>query len=416
MATSADNKGNSAHMAVGDTGTGAASAGKGAQVYASAASAPIITDATPDVAAPVVTVAPALSYVSDRTTLINWSTDEPADALVRYWADGSTERQQVNRASLALDHQLAFNELQPGTLYHVEVESTDVSGNRLTISGISFMTDDGADNDPPAFSVSPTLENYAPGKVRLAFSTDEPVQAQVYFGPTAVTRDWQQSSDRFATTHTIDIVSLLPESGYFFGIDIIDPAGNRSSSAVLELAGAVSGPAPLRGIAPLPDLNANGFDEVAAVLSGSNQVQVRDGQTDEWLASHAFGTDPVLDLAVLPDLDGSGRPEIAVLQQQATGQVRVQLRDSLSGNVVRNLYFGANYSATAMRMLDDYNANGAPEIAVMGSDATDGIRVQVQDAGTVAILDNVFLGNQGFGKDFVAVLTPAAIACRSSAS
>jgi hypothetical protein len=39
----------------------------------------------------------------------------------------------------------------------------------------------------------------------------------------------------------------------------------------------------------------------------------------------------------------------------------------------------------------------------MGSDSTDAIRVQVQDAVTGNFLDNVFLGNQGIGKDFVAV-------------
>jgi hypothetical protein len=403
VVTSADQHGNSAQMDVGDTGTGAASAGKGSQVYAFAASVPILTDAAPDVAAPTVTVAPTLSYVSDRTALINWSTDEPADALIRYWADGNTEHQQVNRSSLALDHQLAFNELQPGTLYHVEIESRDVSGNRLTVTDISFMSDNAADTHPPAFSVMPVLENHAPGKVRITFSSDEPVQAQAYFGPTVTTRDWQQSQDAFATSHVIEIVSLSPESAYFFSIDIIDPAGNRFSSAVLELDGAISGPAPLRGIATLPDLNGNGYTETAVVMGVSNEVQVRDAQTDALLASHGFGTDPILQMAILPDLDSSGRAEIAVLQQQASGQVRVQIRDSLSGNVVRNLFFGANYSATSMQVLDDYNANGASEIAVMGSDDTDAIRVQVQDSGTGTILDNVFLGNQGIGKDFVAV-------------
>jgi hypothetical protein len=39
----------------------------------------------------------------------------------------------------------------------------------------------------------------------------------------------------------------------------------------------------------------------------------------------------------------------------------------------------------------------------MGSDVTDAIRVQVKDADTGTTLDNVFLGNQGIGRDFVAV-------------
>ena len=154
----------------------------------------------------------------------------------------------------------------------------------------------------------------------------------------------------------------------------------------------------------LPDVNGNGIPDVAALISGSaDRIEIRDGSTDVLISSIDFGVDTVIQVEVLPDLNSSGRAEIAALQQQSSGQVRVQIRDSLSGNVVRNLYYGATYSATAMRVIDDYNGNGAPEIAVMGSDATDAIRVQVQDAGTGAILDNVFLGNQGFGKDFVAV-------------
>jgi Tol biopolymer transport system component len=150
----------------------------------------------------------------------------------------------------------------------------------------------------------------------------------------------------------------------------------------------------------LPDVNGNGIPDVAALVPGStNRVEVRDGSTDTLISSIDFGADSVVQMESLPDLNSSGRPEIAVLQQQASGQVRVQIRDSLSGNVVRNLFYGNQYTATAMHVLDDYNASGSPEIAVMGSDDTDAIRVQVQDAGSGAILDNVFLGNQGLGKE-----------------
>jgi hypothetical protein len=161
---------------------------------------------------------------------------------------------------------------------------------------------------------------------------------------------------------------------------------------------------PFSALAYLPDINANDSPEMALLVPGaSNHVHIRDGSTDELIGDIDFGTDPVYAMTVLADLNASGGPEIAVLNQQPSGQVRVQIRDSVTGTLVRNLWYGMLYAPVSMRALPDYDSSGYPEIAVMGSDSTDAIRVQVQDAVTGNFLDNVFLGNQGIGKDFVAV-------------
>ena len=235
VVTSADQHGNSAQMDVGDTLTGAASVGKGSQIYAYAASVPILTDAAPDLDAPITTVAPVLSYLSDSVAIINWSTDELADALVRYWADGSSDIQQVGRSSLAADHQLTFNELTASTLYHVELISDDVSGNRLTVSGVNFTTAASVDTSAPSFVAAPVIDNFLPGKVRLNFTTDEMTQVQVRHGPSTGLMDWQSGEERFSTMHSVDVVSLDPGLSYSFEVDIIDPAGNRTTSFLLAL-------------------------------------------------------------------------------------------------------------------------------------------------------------------------------------
>jgi hypothetical protein len=215
---------------------------------------------------------------------------------------------------------------------------------------------------------------------------------------------WFEGGSQIAT-------GVSPEVDLSVGVHVIvlrvtdnDGATDEDSVQVEVVAAPPPAtPQSRKSILSVGDVDGNGYPDMAALLSGNNQVHIRDAQTDELTTSHEFGSDPVLDLVVLPDIDNSGRAEIAVLQQQSSGQVRVQIRDSLSGNVVRNLFYGANYTATSMQVVGDYNGNGFPEIAVMGSDANDAIRVQVQDAATGTILDNVFLGNQGFGKDFVAV-------------
>jgi len=154
----------------------------------------------------------------------------------------------------------------------------------------------------------------------------------------------------------------------------------------------------------LADLNSNGSPEVAVLVRGSAHVHIRDGSTDELISDIDFGADDALQMTVLPDLDASGDPEIAVLNEQASGQVRVQIRDSVTGGIVSNLWYGLQYQPVSMDVVTDYSGNGFPEVAVLGSEAgTDAVRVQIRDADSNTFLDNVFLGTQSIAKDLVSM-------------
>ena len=160
---------------------------------------------------------------------------------------------------------------------------------------------------------------------------------------------------------------------------------------------------PMRAIVALPDISGNGMPEVGVAVPGSTHVHIRDGSTDALITDINFGDDDALQMAVVPDLNASGNPEIAMLNEQASGQVRVQIRDTLTGAITKNLYYGLAYEPVAMDVIDDYSGNGLPEIAVLGSAAgTDAVRVQVQDTST-GFLDNVFLGTQSIASDLVTV-------------
>jgi hypothetical protein len=162
-------------------------------------------------------------------------------------------------------------------------------------------------------------------------------------------------------------------------------------------------PEPFTDIVSLGDLNGNGSSDVAVAVAGGARVHIRDGSTDALITDIDFGADVAFDMAVLPDLDASGNPEIAILQQQASGQVRVQARDTVTGAVTKNLWFGLQYEPVSMDVVADYSGNSLPEVAVLGSEAgTDAVRVQIQDTAT-GFLDNVFLGTQSIAKDLVSV-------------
>jgi hypothetical protein len=109
-------------------------------------------------------------------------------------------------------------------------------------------------------------------------------------------------------------------------------------------------------------------------------------------------------MAVLPDLDANGNLEIAMLQKQPSCQVLVQARDSITGLVTSNLWYGSQYQPVSMTVVPDYNGNGFPEVAVLGSEAsTDAVRVQIKDSDTTTTLDNIFLGTQSIASDLVSV-------------
>jgi len=102
--------------------------------------------------------------------------------------------------------------------------------------------------------------------------------------------------------------------------------------------------------AAIPDISGDGVADIAVSFQqpGSTRVHIRDGSTDALITDIDFGSDLAFDMAVLPDLDASGDPEIAILQQQPSGQVRVQARDSVTGGVTSNLWYGLQYEPVSM--------------------------------------------------------------------
>jgi hypothetical protein len=192
------------------------------------------------------------------------------------------------------------------------------------------------------------------------------------------------------------VVALESEATNFGWLDT-----NNSTDIYLKSAAPTG--SPKRVIGSLDDINGNNIPEIAIATPGSSHVQIRDGSTDVLITDIDFGDD-ALQIAVLQDINGSGSPEIAMLQQQATGQVKVQIRDSLTGAVTKNLFYGLQYEPIAMNVVADYSGNTLPEIAVLGFAAgTDAVRVQVQDTST-GFLDNIFLGTQSIAADLVTVV------------
>jgi len=148
------------------------------------------------------------------------------------------------------------------------------------------------------------------------------------------------------------------------------------------------------------DINSNGYMELAVLSTdwgtGKVVVQVKDSFTGLLVKNVWFSTayEPMA-LEVVDDLNSNGSPELAVLSADwSAGKVVVQVKDSFTGLLVKNVWFSTVYTPLALKLLPDLNANGSPELAVLSVDYDTGkVLVQVKDSFTGLLVKNVRFSN-----------------------
>ncbi len=104
-----------------------------------------------------------------------------------------------------------------------------------------------------------------------------------------------------------------------------------------------------------------------------------------------------LDLGVVRDISGKGTAGFAVLQQSDT-ELRVQLKNALSGLQIGNINFSAGYKGIDLLVLGDLNGNRAKEIAVLADNktATAADTVEMRDSKSGVLIRTI---SYGTGKD-----------------
>ena len=125
------------------------------------------------------------------------------------------------------------------------------------------------------------------------------------------------------------------------------------------------------------------------MLSGSLNGYVRDAGTDALLGSQTFNADRTPLDAGVADINGS--PALAVLGRDATGRAWVEVRDAVTGTLVRDVWFSSGYTPIALAVLPDMNSNNISEVAVLlTKDSDNRAWVHIKDASTLAIVSTVW--------------------------
>ncbi|MDD2723721.1 MAG: lectin-like protein [Methylovulum sp.] len=143
------------------------------------------------------------------------------------------------------------------------------------------------------------------------------------------------------------------------------------------------------GSATVPDLNANGVDEIASLYldykNNKHTVKIRDPQTHAIISTLTFATSttPPIGLAVVADMNINGIPEIAVLSR-----LNVQIKDAKNNTkVLSSINFLNNkYQPRALSVMPDANHNGFDELTVLGVLQNGKSTSETRDTSTKAIL------------------------------
>ncbi len=108
-----------------------------------------VCESIADITPPQIIAGPTVSKLTQTSAVICWGTDEASNSLVRYDYRSGKYGNIVEDPDLVKEHCLNLVKLEPGTIYHLLVESRDPGGNTVSSRDLSFDTLHPADKENP---------------------------------------------------------------------------------------------------------------------------------------------------------------------------------------------------------------------------------------------------------------------------
>jgi peroxiredoxin len=96
-----------------------------------------------------------VAKIEETSATITWATDEPATSLVEYGLSETYGKTSQLDKQLTTSHSVTLAGLEPDTLYHFKVKSTDVGGNEILSQSNTLKTQ-------APLPIGPNVGNRAP--------------------------------------------------------------------------------------------------------------------------------------------------------------------------------------------------------------------------------------------------------------
>jgi hypothetical protein len=207
---------------------------------------------------------PTISHITTNSVCVSWTTDEPAEGLIRYGTQAERASHELWTGTMDSSFSVTLENLQTATVYRLRVEVFDPSGNSTLSREVFFETLPPLDSFNPIVNlmVSETITHTV---VVQALATDNTGVGRVefYVGGDLAFID-------YTAPYKMELDSLLyPNGSLPIMAKAIDLA-NRSSQdeKMVDVANLIDAAAPVVIIsAPANNANVSGIVQVTAELS-----------------------------------------------------------------------------------------------------------------------------------------------------
>ena len=173
--------------------------------------------------------------------VLRWATDEKATAVIEYGSGSDTVRKKVYFSGYVTSQEATLGNLKSGTRYTIKITVSDQSGNsssKTLTSTVGSKSKDAAlvigDIEPAFYGSDRITANTA----RIGFSTSLPAKSRIRYGTTAKSlTKTVVVSDKRNVEHEVIIGGLLPNTTYYYKIEIYESLfGKSTASDVLSFS------------------------------------------------------------------------------------------------------------------------------------------------------------------------------------
>jgi DNA-binding beta-propeller fold protein YncE len=179
---------------------------------------------------------------SKDEVLFKWLTSAETDAQLKFTPYHNNqlavdEAKIVEDRKLAKNHELSMKELQPGTVYQVEMSGLDYNGKKVSKTIPTFAT--AKDLEPPKISQIQTESALSQGKTKtvqtiISWTTNEPTVCEVSYekgvSDKADLAEKAPLEASYSKKHVLVLTKFESGQVYSFRIKAIDSSGNNAVS------------------------------------------------------------------------------------------------------------------------------------------------------------------------------------------
>ena len=144
------------------------------------------------------------------------------------------------------------------------------------------------------------------------------------------------------------------------------------------------------------DINDDGSQDIVALVKedGTLTASVKDAEDRHLINTVAFDANLVpVDLEVMADINANGAPELVVL---GTGSTRSEVRDSLTGEYLGEVDFDPTLSPIDLELVADQTGNAIPELAMLGRGS---VKIEARDPLTQGTITTLTFNDNYVPKD-----------------